>query len=177
MIPEKSGFELVQLHPETNLHETTFCVRWPTGYSNRMIEGLKVSYLWHDRDVIEVRITAENAEFRGTADVYVGTDGLLEAASMLAGFPSNNLDKRWVEFGAAGEESAGGFVRLELYCADGASHAAFRATIKGDSVNRGFTESAIFCVSFEPAALDAFLLQLEQIEKEHSGSAFLMTAP
>jgi hypothetical protein len=142
-----------------------------------MIAGLKVSYLWHDSDVIEVRITAENAEFRGTADVYVGTDGLLEAAVMLAGFPSNNLDQRRVEFGAAGKESAGGFVRLDLYCEDGASHAAFRATIEGDYVNRGFTESAIVCVSFEPAALDVFLTQLEQIEKEHSGTASLMTTP
>jgi hypothetical protein len=48
--------------------------------------GLKVAYLYHDGDVIEVRITAENANFRGTADVYVGTDGLLEVAAVLEGF-------------------------------------------------------------------------------------------
>jgi hypothetical protein len=142
-----------------------------------MIAGLKVSYLWHDWDVVEVRITVENADFRGTANVYVGTDGLLEAAVMLAGFPSSNLDKRWVEFGATGKRFAGGFVRLDMYCEDGANHTAFRATIEGDYGNREFTESAMVCVKFEPAALDVFLRQLEEIEKGHSGSATLMTAP
>jgi hypothetical protein len=52
-----------------------------------MRTGLKVTYLWHDNDVIEVRVTVENARFRGTADTYVGTDGLFEAAATLAGFP------------------------------------------------------------------------------------------
>ena len=58
-----------------------------------MSTGLKVTHLWHDNDVIEVRVTAENATFRGTADVYVGTDGLLEAAATLAGFPMDAHDK------------------------------------------------------------------------------------
>ena len=140
-----------------------------------MKEGLKVSYLWHDIDVIEVRVTAETAEFRGTADVYVGADELLKAATLLAGFPTGNLDKRDVVFGASGKGFAGGFVRLEFYCKDGAGHAAFRATIEADYGNLETTESAIVCVSFEPAALDAFLLQLQQVEKEHSGSASLLT--
>lgn len=65
-----------------------------------MSTGLKVAYLWHDNDVIEVRVTVENARFRGTANVYVGTDGLLEAAGTLAGFPKHSRDKREVIFGA-----------------------------------------------------------------------------
>lgn len=48
-----------------------------------MSVGLKVTYLYHVIDLIEVRITAENAAFRGSANVYVGTDGLLEAAAAL----------------------------------------------------------------------------------------------
>jgi hypothetical protein len=141
-----------------------------------MNAGLKVVYLWHDIDVIEVRIAVENAEFRGTADVYVGTDGLLEAAILLLNFPVSNLDKREVVFGAEGKGFAGGFVRLEFYCKDGAGHAAFRATIEGDYRNQDLAESAIVDVSFEPAALDTFLLKLQQVEKEHRGSAYLMTA-
>jgi hypothetical protein len=142
-----------------------------------MNTGLKVSYLWHDIDVIQVRVTVENADFRGTTDVYVGTDGLLEAAALLAGFPTNNLDKRQLVFGAEGKGFAGGFVRLNFYCRDGAGHSAFCATIEGDYGNRESTESAIVDVSFEPAALDAFVLQLQQVEKEHAGFASLMTAP
>ena len=73
-----------------------------------MSTGLKVTYLWHDNDVIEIRVTVENARFRGTADTYVGTDGLLEAAAKLEGFPANRGDKREVIFGAEGKGFAGG---------------------------------------------------------------------
>ena len=134
-----------------------------------MNEGLKVSYLWHDADVIEVRVTSENAQFRGTADVYVGVGGLIEAATQLAGFPTYKRDRREVVLGAAGKEFAGGFARLEFYCTDLAGHVAIRATIEGDYGNRELAESAVVHINFEPASLDVFLLQLQQIDKEHSG--------
>jgi hypothetical protein len=66
------------------------------------------AYLWHDIDAFELRVTAENTNFRGTADVYVGTGSLREAAAYLAGFPKNHLDKREVIFGTAGKRFAGG---------------------------------------------------------------------
>jgi hypothetical protein len=141
-----------------------------------MNPGLKVAYLWHDSDVIKIRVTAENAKFRGTADVYVGTDGLLETAAALAGFPKNGLDKRAVAFGAAGKEFAGGSVRLEFYCKDMAGHAAFRASIEGDYGVQEMAERATVCVDFDPSALDAFLVELQQVEKEHRGSASIIVA-
>ncbi len=142
-----------------------------------MNTGLKVAYVWHDSDVIEVRVTAENARFRSTANVYVGTDGLLKAAATLAGFPKHSRDKREVTFGAVGKELAGGAVGLEFYCSDLAGHAAFRAMIEGDYGTHDVAESATVCVDFEPAALDAFLIELQQVEKEHQGVASLPTVP
>lgn len=142
-----------------------------------MSTGLKVTYLWHDNDVIEVRITAENATFRGTADVYVGIEGLLEAAATLAGFPMNAQDKREVIFGAMGRKFAGGAVRLEFYCSDLAGHTTFRAMIEGDYGEQEVAQSATVCVDFEPAALDAFLVELQQVEKDHQGTASLLTVP
>ena len=56
-----------------------------------MNAGLKVTYLYHDGDIIEVRIVAENVSFRGSADVYVGTDGLLEAAAVLEGSQDSSI--------------------------------------------------------------------------------------
>lgn len=96
-----------------------------------MNAGLKVTYLYHDGDIIEVRIVAENASFRGSADVYVGTDGLLEATAVLEGFPKDRQDTREVVFGAAGPKFAGGSVRLKFYCKDGAGHAAFFGRDRG----------------------------------------------
>jgi hypothetical protein len=58
-----------------------------------------------------------------------------------------------------------------------AGHAAFRATIEGDYGNREIAESAIVCVDFDPAALDEFLVELQQVETEHQGSASLVTGP
>ena len=142
-----------------------------------MSTGLKIGYLWHDSDVIEVRVTAENARYRGTADVYVGTDGLIEAAATLEGFPKDRRDKREVIFGAVGKQFAGGAVRLEFYCSDLAGHAAFCAMIEGDYGQREVTESATVCVEFEPAALDKFVVELKRVEIEHQGSASLLTVP
>jgi hypothetical protein len=137
--------------------------------------GLKVAYLYHDVDVIEVRVTAESANFRGTVNVYVGTDGLLEAASMLEGFPKNAHDRREVTFGAAGKKFAGGLVRLEFYCKDMAGHASFRATMEGDYGSMDVAESATVHVDFEPASLDQFLVELRQVEADHRGYASIMT--
>jgi hypothetical protein len=136
--------------------------------------GLKVVYLWHDIDALELRVTAENAEFRGTANVYVGTDALLEAATTLGGFPKNHLDKREVVFGAAGKRSAGGAVRLEFYCKDMAGHAAFRATVEGDYGDQEVAENATVCIDFDPAVLDEFLVELRKIETEHRGCASMI---
>jgi hypothetical protein len=63
--------------------------------------GLRVTYLYHDVDVIEVRVTAGNERFRGSTNVYVETDGLLGAAAALKGFPNDHKDKREIMFGLA----------------------------------------------------------------------------
>jgi hypothetical protein len=142
-----------------------------------MIAGLKVAYLWHDNDVIEIQITIENTRFRATTEVYVGTDGLSSAAAIMQAFPANNNDRRRIAFGGAGKGFAGGFAQLDFYCEDAAGHTCLHSVIEDDFKNREATESAVIQVSFEPAALDTFLIELIQIERELSGSACLMTGP
>jgi hypothetical protein len=148
-----------------------------------MIAGLQFTYLYHDFDIIEVRIFAQNGRFRGSADVYVGTNQLLEAAALLSGFPKNPHDKREFIFGAFGPKFAGGGVRLELFCKDLAGHPVIRATIETDSQQISTVdnqadedaESATIYLKFEPAALDRFLAELREIEQKHFGSAILET--
>jgi len=140
-----------------------------------MNAGLKVAYLYHDGDIIEVRIVAENASFRGSADVYVGTDGLLEATAVLEGFPKDRQDTREVVFGAVGPKFAAGSVRLKFYCKDGAGHAAFLAEIEEDYGEQQEAQCASVTVDFEPASLDRFLIELRQVEIEHRGGAVLVT--
>jgi hypothetical protein len=94
--------------------------------------ALQFNYLYHDVDVIELRVTVENACFRGSADVYVGTDELAKTAATLKGFPEHSRDAREFTFGAFGPKYAGGAVRLEFYCKDMACHFAVWATIDAD---------------------------------------------
>jgi hypothetical protein len=140
-----------------------------------MIIGLKVTYLYHDVDVIKVQVTAQNTRYKGSADVYMGTDDLLEAADALNGFPKDCQDRREINFGAAGPKFAGGSVRLELYCKDLAGHTALRAVIEDDYDQEDRAQSANIFVDFEPASLDRFLSELQRVELEHRGSADLIT--
>jgi hypothetical protein len=146
-----------------------------------MIAGLQFTYLYHDFDIIEVRIVAQNRGFRGTADVYEGTGELLEAAAHFSGFPTDSNDRREFVFGAFGSNFAGGGVRLELFCKDLAGHPVIRATIEADSrpipvvgnVKEEDAEYATVYLEFDPASFDRFLEELRKIEIEHAGSATL----
>jgi hypothetical protein len=142
-----------------------------------MNAGLSVSYLWHDSDVLEVQVIAENADFRGTAAVYVGTGDLHEAAATLLGFPKNQGDKREITFGAFGKHSAGGAVHLNFHCRDLAGHATCTAIIESAYGDQEVAGSATVCVDFDPASLDDFLLQLMAVEGAHRGSAFMAIRP
>jgi hypothetical protein len=107
--------------------------------------------------------------------VYVGTDGLLEAAAVLEGFPKDRQDTREVVLGAAGPKFAGGSARLKFYCKDGAGHTAFLAEIEEDCRGQERAQCATVSVDFEPASLDRFLIELRQVEIQHRGTAVLVT--
>ncbi|WP_263357186.1 hypothetical protein [Acidicapsa ligni] len=146
-----------------------------------MRPALQFTYLYHDFDLIEVRIEVENARFRGSADVYVDTHKLSEVAAKLKGFPTDVLDAREFMFGGFGSNIAGGAVHLHFFCKDLAGHPIIRARIEAFSVDLRIPsgsqidtpESTVLYVDFEPAALDVFLTQLEEIERIHKGSAVL----
>ena len=136
-----------------------------------MIAGLKVTYLYHDGDIIKVRIIAENHSFSRLRTSCHEPDGLLEAAAVLDEFPTGLQDTREVVFGAAGPKFAGGSTRLKFYCKDGAGHTAFLAEIEEDYPTQGQPQCASVIVDFEPASLDRFLIELRQVEIEHRGAA------
>jgi hypothetical protein len=136
-----------------------------------MTVGLKVTYLYHDVDIIEVRVTAENGRFRGSTDVYVVTDGLLEGAAALQGFPKDRRDKPDRPVRSLLEvQIASSFIAKDL-----SGHTAFRAVIEDDYKQQELTQSAMVFIDFEPAAQDQFLVELQQVEREHRGSAALIT--
>jgi len=138
--------------------------------------GLEITYLYHDIDIVEVRISVANAQFCGSADVYVGRGELLEVVQTLKGFPKHTSDTREIVFGAFGPTKAGGAVRCEFYCKDLAGHTALRAVVEEDYRQGEFAQGATVLVDFEPAALDAFLTQLELVENQHDSAALYVDA-
>ena len=53
----------------------------------------------------------------------------------------------------------------------------FARFIEADYREQDVAESAIVCVDLERAAFDVFLIELQQVEKEHLGAASLLTTP
>ena len=149
-------------------------------YDYRMTCGLSFSYLYHDVDVMQVRIMVNNNSYQGSADIYIGRRELSEAAAVLEGFPLLPADTRNVIFGAFGQAQAGGALQLEFYCKDLSGHPAIKAKVEEDTLaygnlsgRRNEPESATIYLDFEPAALDGFLIELRRMERELKGSASL----
>jgi len=135
--------------------------------------GFQVAVIWGDADVIEIRVTAWNGLFGGTADVYVAIGKLGKIAAQLEGFPKNPSDVREVMFGAFGPKYAGGGVSMRFYCVDGSGHASVDSTIEADYEQKVKTQSAVLSLRVEAAAVDSFVEELRRLNAEGKGAAHL----
>jgi hypothetical protein len=134
-----------------------------------MEHGLRVRYLYHDDDILEVEVSAFNGRFAGSTALYIGRDELSLSANALRSFPNSRSDERDLTWGAFGPESAGGALRLHFRCVDSALHVQVSAQIE-DSEG---TQSAVMLAVVEPAAIDSFIPELRRIERELGGDAIL----
>jgi hypothetical protein len=141
-----------------------------------MKNGLELKHLWHDGDVFELRASASNGRFSGESKPYVGIGDLAAKAAILEGFPSDVEDVRELEFGAFGQEFAGGGLHLRFFCADGAGHAAVEVRIEDKFQRDGQhlpAQKVNFLGFIEASAVDEFVMELRQLEEKKSGSALL----
>lgn len=60
--------------------------------------GFQFEIIYKDIHLLEIRISAWNGRFGGTADVYVGLDHINETTNKLQGFPFDPSDIREVSF-------------------------------------------------------------------------------
>ena len=138
-----------------------------------MERGFRFELEWSDADVFEIRISAWNGKFGGSTAVYVPLGGLKEAATKIEGFPRHPSDKRELQFGVFGHKWAGGAVNMLFYCRDAAGHALVEAKIESQHGGTPKAESALFFVSVEATAVDAFVEDLRRLEADQSGTAIL----
>jgi hypothetical protein len=138
---------------------------------------LRLTYCYHDVDIVELKVSAWNGSFGGSTRVYVGQGDLADTATLMHGFPKDPRDKREFTFGAFGPKFAGGAMELQLSCSDGAGHARLDVTIEADYGRReSRTERVELTSTFEPAALDQFVEQMRILGKSLTGSAVLALA-
>ena len=128
-----------------------------------MERGIRLEFLWNDADIVEVRVSAWNGLFGGSANTYVGIGELAESAEKLKGFPRTPSDKRRLDFGAFGPKFAGGAATLSFYCRDSAGHASVEVKIESDDRERIPTQSVLLVAAVEPAAVDSFVSDLRRI--------------
>jgi hypothetical protein len=140
-----------------------------------MDREIRFEFLWNDADIVEVRLSAWNGLFGGSADIYVGIGELAETAAKLEGFPRDPSDKRTLEFGSFAPKAAGGAAMLSFYCRDSAGHASVEVKIESDDRERIPAQSVLLVAAIEPAAVDSFVSDLRRLEADH-GTAFLKTS-
>lgn len=135
---------------------------------------IQLSYRYHDVDVVELKVSAWNGSFGGSACLYIGQGELADIATLLAGFPVGLEDRREVTFGAFGSKFAGGATNLKLSCIDDAGHCQLHMTIEADFAQRdSLAERVEMLCAFEPAALDEFVGQMRKLNSSLTGSAVL----
>jgi len=138
-----------------------------------MKRGIECSVRWSDNDLFELRISASNGAFAGTAEVYVAIGGLASAAARLEGFPRSPADARDLVFGAFGPNRAGGGASMRFYCGDGSGHARVDLKIESSCDRSDRIESAGFSLPIEASAVDIFVDELRRLESARQGIASL----
>jgi hypothetical protein len=56
--------------------------------------GFELQLIWHDNDVLNLRVSAWNGAFGRVAEVYEAVGDLEAAATQLRGFPNSTADRR-----------------------------------------------------------------------------------
>src|SRR6266481_2168312 len=91
--------------------------------------GIEFQLIWHDNDVLNLRVSAWNGDFGGVAEIYEGVGDLHVAASNLRGFPNNPSDRREIVFGNFDRKRAAGGVSMRFHGVEGPRHANVDASV------------------------------------------------
>jgi hypothetical protein len=125
---------------------------------------LTIEPVYHDTDLVEVRVSASSETFSGAVCVYVSTGELAAAAKELQGFPAGPTDKRRLAWGAE-ESTSGGRAELTFHCIDIAAHPAVQVVLRsGDQCHDTPGQAVTLTIRLEPAAIDRFVATLAVLE-------------
>ena len=99
---------------------------------------LAIQFLWEDSNLEQLRISADNGRYSGTAKVYFSQGELRDFLHSIRGFPKHVAQ---TELFAGGSEETFPFARLEFHCTDGAGHSAVDVAL-GETVVQTISQYA-----------------------------------
>jgi len=143
-----------------------------------MIEtGVRISVIYTDEHLIELRVRASNGVFAGQADVYADSESLAEFADALRGFPTSQSDTREFELGSFDATYAGGGAAFRFSCVDSAGHAIAEVRLRADpKIEGSVNDAAVLHIPVEASAIDSFVMQLGLMAAVVGQAALLETA-
>ena len=103
--------------------------------------GIRLSIIYSDEHLLELRIEASNGVFSGRAHVYANLDTPRELATKLDGFPIEPADVRLLEAGTIESEDPGGAATLRFYRTDSAGHSAVEVRLRTRCCSGPITKS------------------------------------
>jgi hypothetical protein len=132
---------------------------------------LDFEVVWHDRDMVEVRVEASNGDFAGTTLAYTSRKDLLRLADSVALFPRRADDG--FKFSSSGQHPR---VALAFYCIDGAGHGAVRADLRRNLASNSRAEEedrVLLEIPLGGASVAQFAGDLRRIVRDQGGTASL----
>jgi hypothetical protein len=140
-------------------------------------DGIEIEIIWLDVDVLEILLNCSNNCFSGQAEIYLSHDGLSNIADKLSGFPSHPKDSRDFEIGTFNPGHADGGARMHFQCTDSVGHSVVEVKLRGGACKgMGEVQSVALRIPVHAAAIDSFVSQVKQMEKEIGATAYLQMA-
>ena len=124
------------------------------------MHGLRLTWVWHDVDVIQLRGVVETARFRGEGEGYFGYDEGARLAAELARFVKGSQER--VAYSSGTNTSAG--IHFELFTRTSARHVYIHLKLmtQGDHEH---VDGVEVTTRVAIAAVERFSRELEQLKK------------
>ena len=133
---------------------------------------LELQIVWKDDDMFELKITASNARYYGTTEVYDTPESLTGFAQTLIDFPKDN--KKQIH--EAGFKDGYSYFSMNFYCIDNVGHIGVEINLE-DHVATEFRheekDKLKLEIIVEPSAIDNFQRELTQLATTQKGTAIL----
>ena len=81
---------------------------WLRKLKGKMDKGIKLRLIWEDVHLFQITFSVWNGEFGGFTEMYLSHGELIEAASVLEGFPQSSTDERKLKLGDFRPDGFGG---------------------------------------------------------------------